>query len=196
MTTTDPKNPDRRVILTTTVVVGGAGLAATAVPFVASMAPSERARAVGAPVEVDLSGMKLGELRTAAWRGQPIFVLRRSAEMLASLSQHDQLLADPQSNRSIQPNYAKNTDRSINPEYGVLIGICTHLGCIPTFRPTPGAADIGADWPGGFYCPCHGSKFDLAGRVFKNVPAPTNLVIPSYRFANDKSLQVGVDPKS
>ncbi|MEO8124578.1 MAG: ubiquinol-cytochrome c reductase iron-sulfur subunit [Burkholderiales bacterium] len=196
MTTTDPKNPDRRVILTTTVVVGGAGLAATAVPFVASMAPSERARAVGAPVEVDLSGMKLGELRTAAWRGQPIFVLRRSAEMLTSLSRHDQLLADPQSNRSIQPTYAKNTDRSINPEYGVLIGICTHLGCIPTYRPKPGAADIGADWPGGFYCPCHGSKFDLAGRVFKNVPAPTNLVIPSYRFANDKSLLIGVDPKS
>jgi ubiquinol-cytochrome c reductase iron-sulfur subunit len=196
MSAADPKNPDRRVILTTTVVVGGAGLTATAVPFVASMAPSERARAVGAPVEVDLSGMKSGELRTAAWRGQPIFVLRRSTEMLASLPQHDKLLADPQSNRSIQPAYAKNTDRSISPEYGVLIGICTHLGCIPTFRPTPGAADIGAEWPGGFYCPCHGSKFDLAGRVFKNVPAPTNLVIPSYRFANDKSLLIGVDPKS
>ncbi len=175
-------------------MAGGAGLTATAVPFVASMAPSERARAIGAPVSLNVQGMKAGELRTVPWRGQPVFVLRRSAEMLDSLPRHDELLADPQSVQSIQPLYAKNTDRSIRPGLGVLVGVCTHLGCIPTFRPTPGVADIGANWPGGFYCPCHGSKFDLAGRVFKNVPAPTNLVIPPYHFTSDTSLLIGVDP--
>lgn len=158
------------------------------------MAPSERARAIGAPVSLNVQGMKAGELRTVPWRGQPVFVLRRSAEMLDSLPRHDELLADPQSVQSIQPLYAKNTDRSIRPGLGVLVGVCTHLGCIPTFRPTPGVADIGANWPGGFYCPCHGSKFDLAGRVFKNVPAPTNLVIPPYHFTSDTSLLIGVDP--
>jgi ubiquinol-cytochrome c reductase iron-sulfur subunit len=196
MTTTNPKDSNRRFWLATTAVAGGAGLTATAVPFVASLAPSERARAIGAAVDVNLQGMKDGELRTVAWRGQPVFVLRRSADMLASLDKHDALLADPQSKRSDQPTYAKNVDRSIRPEYSVMVGICTHLGCIPTFRPTPGAADLGASWPGGFYCPCHGSKFDLAGRVFKNVPAPTNLVIPPYHFASTTSLLIGVDQKT
>ena len=125
-----------------------------------------------------------------------MFVLRRSVDTLTSLQRHADLLADPQSKRSVQPAYAKNVDRSIRPEYSVMVGICTHLGCIPTFRPTPGTADLGASWPGGFYCPCHGSKFDLAGRVFKNVPAPTNLVIPPYHFASDASLLIGVDPKA
>ena len=196
MTTTSPKDSDRRFWIAATAVTGGVGLTATAVPFVASLAPSERARAAGAPVDVDLQGMTEGELRTVEWRRQPVFVLRRSPAMLESLDQHDELLADPQSKRSDQPTYAKNVDRSIRPEYSVIVGICTHLGCIPTFRPTPGAADIGASWPGGFYCPCHGSKFDLAGRVFKNVPAPTNLVIPPYHFASDTSLLIGVDPKA
>ncbi len=191
-----PVDPDRRLWLTATSAVGGAGLIATAVPFVSSMAPSERARAMGAPVEVDVSSIKSGEIKTVAWRGQPIFVLRRSAEMLDSLNRHDDLLADPASRRSEQPSYAVNVDRSVKPELAVIVGICTHLGCIPTFRPTPGAADIGASWPGGFYCPCHGSKFDLAGRVFKNVPAPTNLVVPPYHFASDDRLLVGVGPKS
>ena len=196
MTTISPKDPERRIWLAATAVVGGAGLTATAVPFVASLAPSERARAAGAPVSFDLQGMKEGEFRTAEWRRQPVFVLRRSADMLESLQKHDELLADPQSTRSDQPTYAKNVDRSIRPEYGVVVGVCTHLGCIPTFRPKPGAADIGAFWPGGFYCPCHGSKFDLAGRVFKNVPAPTNLVVPPYHFASDTSLLIGVDPNA
>jgi ubiquinol-cytochrome c reductase iron-sulfur subunit len=150
MTTAAPKDPNRRFWLTTTAVAGGAGLTAIAIPFVASMAPSERARAIGAPASIDVQGMKLGELRTVEWRGQPVFVLRRSPEMLESLQRHDELLADPQSVRSVQPSYAKNTDRSIRPEFGVLVGICTHLGCIPTFRPTPGAPDIDADWPGAF----------------------------------------------
>lgn len=196
MSITTPIDADRRLWLTTTSVAGGAGLVATAVPFVTSMAPSERARALGAPVEVELAGIKPGELKTVEWRGQPVFVLRRSPEMLASLARHVDLLADPGSRRSDQPEYAANEARSVKPEIAVLVGICTHLGCIPTFRPTPGAADIGASWPGGFYCPCHGSKFDLAGRVFKNVPAPTNLVVPPYRFVSDDTLLIGVDAKT
>lgn len=200
MSTTAPINapidPDRRLWITATSVAGGAGLVTTAVPFISSMAPSERARAIGAPVEVDVSGIQPGELKTVAWRGQPVFVLRRSAVMLESLSRHDDLLADPGSRRSDQPAYAVNAERSIKPELAVLVAVCTHLGCIPTFRPTPGAADIGESWPGGFYCPCHGSKFDLSGRVFKNLPAPTNLVVPPYHFASDTTLLIGVDSKT
>jgi ubiquinol-cytochrome c reductase iron-sulfur subunit len=196
MTTISPKDPTRRLWIAATAVTGGVGLTATAVPFVASLAPSERALAIGAPVDVDLQRMNEGELRTVAWRGQPVFVLRRSAEMLESLKKHDDLLVDPQSTRSVQPTYTKNVDRSIRPEFSVMVGLCTHLGCIPTYRPTPGAADIGDAWPGGFYCPCHGSKFDLAGRVFKNVPAPTNLVVPPYHFASDGGLLIGIDPKA
>ena len=196
MTTNSPKDSNRRFWLAATVVTGGAGLAAAAVPFLASMAPSERARAIGAPVNVDLQGMKEGELRTVEWRGQPVFVLRRSADTLESLRQHDELLADPQSKRSKQPTYTKNVARSIQPEYSVMVGLCTHLGCIPTFRPTPGATDLGASWPGGFYCPCHGSKFDLAGRVFKNVPAPTNLTVPPHHFVSASILLIGVNPRA
>jgi ubiquinol-cytochrome c reductase iron-sulfur subunit len=140
--------------------------------------------------------MQPGELRTVEWRGKPVFVLRRSPEMLAALSRHDDLLADPTSRRSDQPDYTRNAERSVRPAFAVIEGLCTHLGCIPTFRPTPGAADIGTDWPGGFYCPCHGSKFDLAGRVFKNVPAPTNLTVPAYHFASESTLLIGVDPKA
>ena len=136
----------------------------------------------------------MGELRTVAWRGKPIFVLRRSPEMLDALTRHDDLLADPRSLRSDQPAYARNIDRSVKPELSVMVGLCTHLGCIPTFRPVPGAADLGANWPGGFFCPCHGSKFDLAGRVFKNVPAPTNLEVPAHHFAGANRLLIGVDP--
>jgi len=187
---------ERRLWLMATSAVGGAGLVATAAPFVASMAPSERARALGAPAEVEIQGLRPGELRTVEWRGQPVFILRRSKEMVESLSRHDDLLADPGSRRSDQPAYAANAERSIKPDFAVLVAVCTHLGCVPTFRPTPGAADIGASWPGGFYCPCHGSKFDFAGRVFKNVPAPTNLVVPPYHFASADTVIVGVDPKA
>ncbi len=194
MSTTFPFDHDRHLWLTGTTAAGGAGLIASAVPFVASMAPSEKARALGAPVEVELRGMQRGELRTVEWRGKPVFVLRRTPEMLAALSRHDDLLADPTPRRSDQPTYTRNAERSVRPAFAVMEGLCTHLGCIPTFRPTPDAADIGSDWPGGFYCPCHGSKFDLAGRVFKNVPAPTNLVIPPHRFAADSGVLVGVDP--
>ena len=190
----DPADRGRRRLVVATSVIGGAGLAATAVPFVASFSPSERARAQGAPVEFGVQTMRSNELKTIEWRGKPVFVLRRSQEMLVSLPRHDDLLADPLSSRSEQPGYAVNPVRSTRPEFLVLVGICTHLGCIPSFRPEPGAPDIGATWPGGFYCPCHGSKFDLAGRVFKNVPAPTNLTVPPYHFATDSTLLVGVDP--
>lgn len=190
----NPSDPQRRVWLTATSVAGGAGLVATAIPFVASMAPSERARALGVPVEVELGGVRPGELRTVEWRGQPVFVLHRTPEMLAALTRHDELLADPLSDRSSQPEYATNAVRSLKPEILVLVAICTHLGCIPSFRPTPGAPDIGDTWPGGFYCPCHGSKFDFAGRVFKNVPAPTNLVVPPYHFTTGGTLLVGDGP--
>ena len=196
MSVTTAIDADRRLWLTATSLAGGAGLVATAVPFVASMAPSERARALGAPVEVEVQGLRPGELRTVEWRGQPVFVLRRSAQMLDSLARHDDLLADPNSRRSDQPAYAANADRAIKPEIAVMVAVCTHLGCIPTFRPKPGAADIGESWPGGFYCPCHGSKFDFAGRVFKNVPAPTNLVVPPYHYASDTTVLIGVDPKA
>ena len=141
-----PMDPDRRRWLTATSVAGGAGLIATSVPFVASMGPSERARALGAPVEVDLQDFATGELRTVPWRGKPVFVLRRSPEMLDALTRHDDLLADPLSTRSEQPEYARNIDRSVKPEFSVMVGLCTHLGCIPTFRPIPGAADLAANW--------------------------------------------------
>lgn len=192
--TDSPADADRRLWLGAATAAGGAGLPAGAVPFVASLAPSEKARALGAPVDVDLSSLRPGELRTVEWRGKPVFVLRRTPEMIEALSRHDALLADPQSRRSEQPEAARNAQRSIRPELVVIEAVCTHLGCVPTFRPTPGSADIGAQWPGGFYCPCHGSKFDLAGRVFKNVPAPTNLTVPPYRFRSESALLIGADP--
>ena len=196
MSAAAPKDPDRRLWVAATTVAGGAGLIASAVPFVASLAPSERVRALGAPVEVELQGIQPGEIRTVEWRGKPVFVLRRTPDMLESPARHDNLLADPLSRRSEQPATMRNVVRSVRPELGVLEAVCTHLGCIPSFRPTPGAPDIGASWPGGFYCPCHGSKFDFAGRVFKNVPAPTNLTVPPYRFTSDSTLLIGVDTTS
>lgn len=193
MSKRSPEDPSRRLWLATTSITGGAGLVATAVPFVSSLAPSERARALGAPVEVGVQDLAPGSIRTIEWRGKPVFVLRRTSQMVASLQAHDALLADPASRRSLQPEYAANAARSIRPELVVLEAVCTHLGCIPVYRPEPGAADIGAAWPGGFYCPCHGSKFDLAGRVFKNVPAPTNLTVPPHRFPSETTLLVGAD---
>ena len=187
-------DPERRLWLTAASAAGGAGIIATSVPFVVSMAPSERARAFGAPVEVEVNAIKPGELQTVEWRGKPVWVLHRTVEMSEALRTHDELLSDPNSKREQQPDYARNDLRSIKPEFAVLVAICTHLGCIPTFRPEPGAADIGATWPGGFYCPCHGSKFDLAGRVFKNVPAPSNLEVPPHHYATASTLLIGVDP--
>ena len=189
-----PVNSSRRAALLATSVVGGAGITISVVPFVASMAPSQRALAQGGPVEVDLTGMQPGEIKVVEWRRKPMFVLRRLPEMLDGLSHHDELLTDPNSEHSVQPEYARNAVRAARPETILLEAVCTHLRCIPTFRPVVGGNDLGAAWPGGFYCPCHGSKFDLAGRVFKGSPAPTNLRIPSYRFSTDSTLVIGIDP--
>jgi ubiquinol-cytochrome c reductase iron-sulfur subunit len=182
----------RKFLLASTAGVGGVGLVATAVPFVASMAPSERARAAGAPAEVDVTRIAPGTLATVEWRGKPVWVLHRTPAMVASLGKHDALLADPESLEDQQPAYAKNAARSRRPDYLVVIAICTHLGCIPVFRPDADAPGLPPDWPGGFYCPCHGSAYDLAGRVFKNVPAPRNLEVPPHAFHGDQ-LVIGED---
>lgn len=196
MSETDLSSSDRRVWLAATTVAGGAGMAAVAVPFVVSMAPSERARAVGAPVEVDLASIGPGQLETVEWRGKPVWLLHRTPEMLETLTTNIDVLSDSQSTRSIQPPYAQNSTRSIKPELAVIVAICTHLGCIPSFRPDADASDLGASWPGGFYCPCHGSKFDYAGRVYRNVPAPTNLEVPPHHYLSDNFLVIGEDAKA
>lgn len=185
----------RHFLLVATTVTGVAGLAATAVPFLASWKPSARAQALGAPVEQDISKLELGAVVKVNWRGQAIFIVRRTPEMLATLTSPDVVgrLRDPQSEESEQPDYTKNDARALKPEYLVLVGVCTHLGCAPLDRFQPQDAELGADWPGGFYCPCHGSRFDMAGRVFKDVPAPTNLRVPPYRFVTESVIQIGVD---
>jgi ubiquinol-cytochrome c reductase iron-sulfur subunit len=185
----------RKFLIAATSAVGGVAAAAVAVPLVMSMMPSARAKAAGAPVEVDISKVEPGMLLTVEWRGKPVWIVNRTPEMLAMLSKHDAKLADPNSDMPQQPDYAKNATRSIKPEYLVAVGICTHLGCSPTYRREIGAADLGADWAGGFFCPCHGSTFDLAARVFKGVPAPTNLVIPPHQYLSDAKLLIGVDAK-
>jgi ubiquinol-cytochrome c reductase iron-sulfur subunit len=188
---TDIADHHRRELLIATGTLGGIGVVAATIPFVESMAPSEAAKAAGAPVEADISTLEPGKLMSVEWRGKPVWILHRSEEMLATLNKHDALLADPQSEKSQQPKNATNPTRSIKPAFFVATGICTHLGCVPIFRPERGAADLGPQWPGGFYCPCHGSRFDLAGRVFKNVPAPLNLEVPAYTYLSDTKLQVG-----
>ncbi len=189
----DPKK--RRFLIVASSVVGAGAVAAVAVPFVASLLPSARAVAAGAPVPVDLSKIEPGQLLTVEFRGAPHWVIKRTPEMVAQLDKHDALLADSKSDSSKQPEYAKNPARSIKPEIFVARGVCTHLGCSPTFRKEIGASDLGADWPGGFFCPCHQSKFDMSGRVFAGMPAPSNLDIPSYKFLSDTSLLIGDDSK-
>jgi len=185
----------RHFLLVATTVTGVIGAGLTAVPFLASWKPSARARALGAPVDADVSKLELGAILKVTWRGQAIYVVRRTPEMLATLTQPAVVdnLRDPQSKESEQPDYAKNDSRALKPEFLVLVGVCTHLGCAPLDRFQPQDAELGATWPGGFYCPCHGSKFDLAGRVFKDVPAPTNLRVPPYRFINEGVIQIGAD---
>ncbi len=183
----------RRFLTAATTVVGGVGVIYALVPFVSSMQPSARAQAAGAPVEADISKLEPGQLMTVAWRGKPVWIVRRTEEVLAELPKLDSRLRDPKSKESIQPPYAQNEYRSRKPKDLVLIGICTHLGCSPTYRPDIAPADLGPEWMGGFFCPCHGSRFDLAGRVFQGVPAPTNLVVPPYRYLTDTTLLVGDD---
>ena len=185
----------RRNLVVATTVVGGAASVGAAVPFVASMLPSERAKAAGAPVEVDISSIALGEMKVFEWRGKPVWVIRRTEEMLASLKSVTGKLTDPGSKDSLQPEYAKNEGRSLKPDVMVMEGVCTHLGCSPQMKPADAKDEMGAEWGGGFYCACHGSKFDLAGRVFRGAPAPTNLVVPPYQFLSDSKLLIGDDTK-
>jgi len=185
----------RRNLVVATTVVGGAASVGAAVPFIASMMPSERAKAAGAPVEVDISAIAPGELRVFEWRGKPVWVIRRTPQMLASLKAVVGKLTDPASKDSLQPAYAANDVRSLKPDVMVMEGVCTHLGCSPQMKPADAKAEMGADWGGGFYCACHGSKFDLAGRVFRGAPAPTNLTVPPYTFLSDSTLLIGEDTK-
>jgi ubiquinol-cytochrome c reductase iron-sulfur subunit len=170
----------RRMLIGTTAVIGGAGMVAAITPFVKTWNPSAKAKAAGAAVTQDLSSIEKGQMIVVEWRGMPVFVVSRTAEMIANLPKNDSHLRDPLSAESAQPDYAKNEGRSRSPELFVVTGVCTHLGCAPGYRPEVGAAELGADWQGGFFCPCHGSKYDLAGRVYKGVPAPLNLPVPPY----------------
>ncbi len=187
----------RRFLTAATSVVGAAGAVGVAVPFVGSWNPSAKAKAAGAPVKANLSKLEPGQMITVEWRGKPVYVVRRTEENLSGLGKMDDLVRDPNSEEPQQPEYAKNHMRSIKDEYLVLLGLCTHLGCAPMYRPEVGAADLGGDeWQGGFFCPCHGSKFDLAGRVLKGVPAPVNLEVPPHSYESDTLLVVGVDQEA
>ena len=193
-------DPDRRKWLIATTAVGGVGGAAALYPFVNSFEPSERATAAGAAVEVDISGMKPDEMITVEWRGKPVWVIRRTPEQVSELAKLDGELADPNSLRDpavYTPKYAQNGYRSIKPEYLVVVGICTHLGCSPTPKMQAGPQpSLPNDWPGGFFCPCHGSTFDLAGRVYKNKPAPDNLEVPPHMYLSDTKILIGDDKKA
>lgn len=195
MSSDDVNKGRRRFLVATTSVVGAAGVGWAAVPFIQSMQPSAKAKAVGAPVEVNVSKLKEGQLLKVVWRGQTIGVLHRSSAMVNDLSKVDSQLADPESQDAIQPAYITGEPRALKPEYLVINLHCTHLGCIPTLVPEVGAQPFDAEWNGGFYCPCHKSKFDLSGRVYKGVPAPTNLTIPPYSFAGDDTILIGVNPE-
>ena len=187
----------RRFLTGATSVVGAVGVGFVLVPFLSSWMPSARAKAAGAPVDVDVTKLEEGQLVRVLWRKKPIWIFKRDKAVLANLPTLDAELVDPNNTADQQPAYAKNSHRSINPEIAVIVGICTHLGCSPTYRPEVGAVDLGGDaWKGGFYCPCHGSKFDLAGRVYAGVPAPTTLVIPPYHFVTDSLIRIGIDPKA
>ncbi len=186
----------RNFLITATACTGAIGAVAVAVPFVGSMLPSERAKAAGAPVEVDISKVQQGTIMTAEWRGKPVWIISRTPEQTSELSKHNDQLSDPNSDvSSQQPTYCKNLHRSIKENISVVVGICTHLGCSPTTKMQAGG-DMGDSWSGGFFCPCHGSKFDLAGRVFKGSPAPTNLVVPPHQYLNDTTLLIGEDAKA
>lgn len=185
----------RRFLVATTSVVGAAGAAGAAIPFVGSWFPSAKAKAAGAPVKVNISKIEPGQQIVAEWRGQPVFILRRDPSILANLEQLNGAVADPESKESRQPTYVHAQYRSVKPEILVVLGLCTHLGCSPSFRPEVAPADLGAGWLGGYFCPCHGSRYDLAGRVYKAQPAPLNLPVPPYFYETDDIIVIGVDPK-
>ncbi len=196
----DGVNQGRRRFLTgATCVVGAAGVVGAAVPFVGSWVPSAKARAAGAPVKISIAKIEPGQMATFEWRGQPVYVVRRTQASLDALATGADHLRDPNSENSVQPGYVDPNNRAIKPEFLVLVGLCTHLGCAPKYRPDVGAADLRSadeEWLGGFFCPCHGSKFDLAGRVYQGVPAPTNLTVPPYSFESDTVIVVGIDQEA
>ncbi len=183
----------RRMLVAATSVVGAVGAVYVAVPFVASMQPSAKAKALGAPAEADISKLEPGQLMRVKWRGKPVWIVFRTKQNLADLPSLNDKLRDPNSEVPQQPPYCKNAYRSRKPEYLVAVGICTHLGCSPTYRPEMAPADLGPEWKGGFFCPCHGSRFDLAARVYKGVPAPTNLVVPPHQYLSDTTILIGDD---
>ena len=193
MTTDNVDKSKRRTLVLATSAISAVGAGFVAVPFVASWSPSERAKTAGAPVEVDISKLDEGRLLTVEWRGKPVWIVKRSDKTLEELKLLEGELSDPASEYDQQPDYARNENRSRKPEFLVLVGICTHLGCSPTFRPEMAPADLGDDWKGGFFCPCHGSKFDLAGRVYSGVPAPTNLEVPPHYYLSENKILIGED---
>ncbi|WP_417546217.1 ubiquinol-cytochrome c reductase iron-sulfur subunit [Marinobacter sp.] len=186
----------RRFLIGATAAVGGVGVVGAAVPFVASWNPSAKAEAAGAPVTVNISKIEPGQQITVEWRGKPVWVIRRTQEMLDNIVKLDDKVRDPQSEESQQPGYASDEYRSIKPEFAVLVGLCTHLGCVPSYRPDVAPADLGSEWLGGLFCPCHGSRYDMAGRVYKAQPAPLNLEVPPYRYDDDETLTIGLDPEA
>ncbi len=192
MSNEDADMSRRRFLTAAATVVGGVGVGFAAWPFLASWQPSARAQAIGAPVEADISKLEPGQRLTVQWRGKPVWIVRRTESNLDQLTGLNAQVRDPDSEASLQPIYARNEHRSIKPEYLVLVGLCTHLGCSPSFRPDEGG-DLGSDWKGGFFCPCHGSRFDMAGRVYAGVPAPTNLEVPPHSYVSATTILIGVD---
>ena len=193
MSQSDVNKGRRRFLVGTTSAIGAVGAVGIATPFVASWKPSAKAKAAGAPVKVDISKLETGQQMIVEWRGQPVWVVKRSKETLDNLTKISDQLSDPSSEKEQQPEYAQNAYRSIKPEIAVLLGICTHLGCSPTYRPELAPEDLGPEWVGGYFCPCHGSRFDLAGRVYKSVPAPINLLVPPYQYLSDNVILIGDD---
>ena len=192
--TESKKSLNRRNFLANlTKVMGGVGGIFAVIPFLSTMSPSEKAKSAGAPIEIDVSGLKPGAFKVVEWRGKPVWVVRRTAEMINNTQEDNDILTDPKSLEEHQPKYTQNKFRSLNPEYLVLLGICTHLGCSPLYKPNSKTAELGLDWKGGFFCPCHGSKFDLSGRVHRGMPAPYNLEVPPYYFASENKIIVGKD---
>ena len=186
----------RRFLIGATSVVGGVGVVGAAVPFLGSWNPSAKAEAAGAPVTVNISKIEPGQQITVEWRGQPVWIIRRTDEMNENIEKLNDRVKDPNSEVPQQPEYIDGILRSLKPEFAVLVGLCTHLGCVPSYRPEVAPADLGDEWPGGLFCPCHGSRYDMAGRVYEAQPAPTNLVVPPYRFDDDSTLTIGLDPEA
>jgi|TARA_B110000238_G_scaffold129875_1_gene140244 ubiquinol-cytochrome c reductase iron-sulfur subunit len=188
------KPSNRRKFLTNlTQVMGGVGGIFAVIPFLSTMSPSEKAKSAGAPIEIDISNLRPGAYKVVEWRGKPVWVVRRTPEMIENTLEENEILSDSRSLEDHQPSYTKNKYRSINPEYLVLLGVCTHLGCSPLYKPNSKSAELGLDWKGGFFCPCHGSKFDLSGRVHSGMPAPYNLEVPPYYFASKDKIVIGKD---